>query len=166
MKSLFKKIEVISSSILSKKDKKTINKICDNEILKKNVDYSLVKLKNRANLILESNKALLFYFNNKYIPTIKSLENNLLTIPKIYLDAGAVSPIQRGANVMAPGIFKYINLCTHDFKKNEILCIEILNFAILAIGIALLNKNEITKSTNGEAVEIVHIKNDELYNKY
>ena len=57
MKSLFKKIEVISSSILSKKDKKTINKICDNEILKKNVDYSLVKLKNRANLILESNKA-------------------------------------------------------------------------------------------------------------
>lgn len=165
MKNLFCKLEIISISVLGKKDKKSINKIWNKEILKKTEDYQLVKLKNRANLVLDNNKALLFHFNNKYIPTIKSIEEGLLDLPSIYLDNGAVGPLQRGANVMAPGIFKYINL-GDDFIKNDVLCIKIIDQGILAIGMALIDKKSINKNTGGEAIVIVHINNDELYSKY
>lgn len=166
MKCLFNKIEIISSSVLGKKDKKTINKICGKEVLQKSDDYKLVKLKNRASLVLENNKAVLFYFNNKYIPTIKTLEDKIMDLPIIYLDEGATGPIQRGANVMAPGIFKYINLCTGDFKTNDVVCVSIIEKGILAVGMASLDKKSLNKHTAGEAVTILHINNDELSNKY
>ncbi|WUR02793.1 translation machinery-associated protein 20 [Vairimorpha necatrix] len=166
MKSLFCKIEIISTSQISKKDKKSINKICNTELLKKQEEYQIAKLKNRSNLILDGNKAIMFFFNNKYIPTIKTLEQNLLNLPTVYLDSGAIGPLERGANVMAPGVFKYIDQCIEDFKKNDIVCIKIINMGILAVGQALLDKREFKQNTTGEAIEILHIKNDELYNKY
>lgn len=100
------------------------------------------------------------------MPTIKTLEKNIMELPIIYLDEGATGPIQRGANVMAPGIYKYINMCTGDFKTNDVVCISIIEKGILAVGMALLDKNNLTEHTAGEAVTILHIDNDELFNKY
>lgn len=166
MKGLFNKLEIISSSVLGKKDKKDINKLCGKEILLKINDYKLVKLKNRSSLILNNNKAILFYFNNKYIPTLNTLKDKLIELSNIFLDEGAIGPLQRGANVMAPGIFKYIDLCTEEFKTDDLICIKIINKGILAVGLALIDKKNISAKSSGEAVAILHINNDELNNKY
>lgn len=166
MKCLFDKIEISSSSTIGKKDKKNINKIFNKEILLKDTDYTLIKLKNRANLIVKEKQAIMFYFNGLYIPTLKFLNEEFFNYPVIFLDEGAVNPLQRGANVMAPGIYKYIEQSQGNFKKNDIVIISILNHGTLAIGQALLDKTKINKNKTGEAISILHIKSDELFNLY
>ncbi|EQB60607.1 rna-binding protein [Vairimorpha apis BRL 01] len=166
MKCLFDKIEISSSSAIGKKDKKNINKYFNKEILYKDKDYNLVKLKNRSNLIVREKIAILFYFNGMYIPTLKFLNEESFEFPVVYLDEGAVNPLQRGANVMAPGIYKYFKQSQGDFKKNDIVIVNILKQGIFAIGQAIIDKTTINKDKIGEAICILHIKSDDLYNLF
>lgn len=166
MKSLFHKIEPFSSSSLGKKDKKTINNILKAEFLDKNIEYKVTKCRNRASIITFEDKAILFLYNGKYFPTVKFLESNDVDLPFVYLDDGAVGPIHRGSNIMAPGIFKYIDKVTKDFKKGDMVIIKLVDETFLGIGISLLNKEDFKKSTAGEAVEVIHHNGDDLYKSY
>ncbi|KAF9764775.1 Translation machinery-associated protein 20 [Nosema granulosis] len=166
MKSLFHKIEPISSSALGKKDKKNINNILKEELLDKNKEYKVTKCKNKTSIITLEEKAIFFLHNGKYYPTIKFLEENNVNLPSVYVDEGAVGPIHRGANIMAPGIYKYIEKVSLSFSKGSMVVVKLINGSILGIGISLLGKDEFAKDSSGEAVEMLHHTGDDLYKSF
>ncbi|EOB13156.1 Translation machinery-associated protein 20 [Nosema bombycis CQ1] len=166
MKSLFTKVEPFSTSILGKKDKKTINNTFKKEVLDKNNDYKLMKCKNKTLIIIFEGKGILFQTSGKYYPTVKCLEDNDLDLPCVYVDDGAIGPIHRGANVMAPGIYKFYDKIIGDFKRGSPVVIKLTNGSVLGIGNSLVDKKNIGESTSGEAIDVLHHSGDDLYKSY
>lgn len=165
MKDLFKKIEVSSSCDLGKKDKKTINRELQADVLKRNLDYKVHKCKNKTSIVSQGHSAMLFQFGKKYFPTIRLLERCGLHFGEVYLDDGAVGPLSRGADVMTPGIFKYREMIDRGFKKGDVVVIRIIGKSVFGVGEALLDLQDMSATQSGIGVEVHHRLNDELYNE-
>lgn len=165
MRNLFSKIEVSSSCDLGKKDKKNINKELQMEILEKNEEYKVHKCKNKTKLITRGDSGVLFYFNKKYFPTIKYLEKHDTKFSEIYLDDGAVIPINRGADVMIPGISKYRDMVKGEFRAGDPIVVRIIGQSIIGVGEALMDFKGMDFSKSGAGVEIYHKVGDGLYNE-
>ncbi len=81
-------------------------------------------------------------------------------VPWVKVDEGAVQPILRGADVMAPGIREYC-----EFSKDNIVSVlEPNKRYALAIGIALMNSSDIAPGRKGKCVKVVSRLNDDVWN--
>ena len=81
-------------------------------------------------------------------------------LPKVVVDQGAILPISRGADVMAPGIVKFEG----EFDKNSIVVsVDEKARAPLAVGRALYSLNEISKIKRGRVIENVHHYQDRYW---
>tara|TARA_Y100000034_G_C6835939_1_gene377757 strand:+ start:140 stop:586 length:447 start_codon:yes stop_codon:yes gene_type:complete len=100
-----------------------------------------------------------FYYQEQWVPTLKFLQTNLL-LKKITVDMGAVKFVVNGADIMRPGIVE-IEL---EIKKNDfIVIIDQNNKKSLAVGIALLNSEEMQNSSSGKVIKNIHYVGDELW---
>ncbi len=159
---LFGKNAIINTRhLLSKMDKKKINKLFENSALDLKKDYEVVILKNKLEVIKHDNIPIFFKYNVNLFPTIQNFDKNIYKF--CVLDEGALEPIKRGAKIMIPGILKYKELCS-KFDKGEVIGIDVLNNGIVAVGITLMSYEEIIKIKEGIAVEVYHVINDRLYN--
>ena len=112
-------------------------------------------------IILINQEPSFFYYNDKLVPTLKYLQNNLI-LKKITVDMGAVKFVVNGADIMRPGITKI----EEEIEKDEfIVIIDEKNQKPLAVGIALLNSEEMQKSTTGKVIKNIHYVGDELWKK-
>ena len=102
-------------------------------------------------------KALLFLHQKKILPTLHILHKNLLEIPSIFVDKGAIPHIVNGADLFAPGISR-----KNAFKENELVVIRDARTELpLALGISLMSSNEV-KNT-GKVVKNLHWTGDALW---
>lgn len=156
-----KKIETITEYTLSKKEKKQINKEIQFEYkLEEAKEYKFVKCRNKLNLVTLDGVLQLFKVGSSlFLPTLKS---NLIVKTAI-LDSGALKPIQSGADVMCPGIYKYRDMVKISWKAKEIVAISIIDVGLVAIGIAEMGFDEINEQSKGVAIEVYHFMNDPLY---
>jgi PUA domain protein len=94
------------------------------------------------------------------IPFLRVLLQDLLGLPKITVDMGAVPYVARGADVMAPGIVA----ADEAIKKEDFVVIVDENHnKPLAIGISLRDAGEILKSKKGKAVTSIHYVGDRMW---
>ena len=158
MKKLFEKVEVKNRNILSKAEKKKYNpKLGD--ILDMKTDYTVITVSTKLKLVKDNSGFLFFDYFGTVIPAIKSFNSSLFKT--IWLDSGALGPISRGADVMVPGIIKFIEKCP-SFHKDEILGVEIEGQGIFAVGIALMSYDEMVQKKEGPVIDILHVKGDSL----
>jgi predicted RNA-binding protein (TIGR00451 family) len=163
MKGLFHRMEAGSSSDVGKKDRKLINKKINREVLGRDSECKIHKCKNKSSVILLDGAPVLFFFNKKYFPTIRCLGEGGQDWPTVYLDDGAVGPISRGADVMAPGIYKYRDMVRHGFEVGDAVVVRIIGKGVVAVGEALLGLSEITAGQTGAAIEVYHRLDDALH---
>ncbi|HUX99415.1 MAG TPA: RNA-binding protein [Candidatus Deferrimicrobium sp.] len=93
-------------------------------------------------------------------PFLKLLLKNLIQLPKITVDMGAVPYIAKGADVMLPGIVA----TDQSIKKDDyIVIVDEKHNKPLAIGIVLVDKIEPSKEEKGRVIKNIHYVGDKLW---
>ncbi|MEZ0290710.1 MAG: PUA domain-containing protein [Sulfolobales archaeon] len=93
------------------------------------------------------------------IPALHALNKNIMSIPYVRIDSGAVSRILNGADVMAPGITE----CT-SFERDSIVGVrEPERNLFISVGIALMSCDEIKSLKKGKAVRNLHYAGDKIW---
>lgn len=153
----FEKQTVTQVNNLSKKDIKDFIKKGYTELNPKET-YKCHQISNKSKIITNMNKEILFftYYDKIIDVNFEKVKNE--NIKRIFLDKGALKAVDRGADVMIPGILKYIDR-QDDFKNDEIVYVEIEENGIYGVGIALMSLEEVKLKSEGKTIEILHTKN-------
>ncbi|MBS3139855.1 RNA-binding protein [Candidatus Woesearchaeota archaeon] len=110
------------------------------------------------------NNQLYGHYNNQLVPTLKYLQNNSLLnnslLKKVIVDMGAVKFIIGGADVMRPGI---VELEEGINKDDLIVVVDQNNKKPLAVGIALLNSDDMRTATSGKVIKNIHYVGDQIW---
>lgn len=140
---------------LSNKEKKVVK-----EKLPKSYDFDKKdELKETNDFLYKNGEKFLIFQQSKYLPYIESISQK--DYPILYVDDGAISFVTKGADLMKPGIEEM----KEDFQKDEIVIIKNKNFPnkILALGISLFSKDEISKLEKGKVIKIYHYLGDTYF---
>ena len=145
---------------LSNKEKKQINEILwegysldkkdeaieDKDIILKNTDKYLI--------IIEKDKKGI----KRVIPHLRTLDEG--SFKSVYIDAGAIPYLIKGADIMRPGIHRI----DEGFKKGDTILIKDLEHEkTLAIGEATLSSEEMHTQEKGVSVKVLHYMGDNRF---
>ncbi|KAI5169979.1 hypothetical protein PAEPH01_1145 [Pancytospora epiphaga] len=159
MKDFFgKNTKPVSSHVIGKADKKKFNAIVPNALDIKQ-EYRIVHLNNKTKVIKQEHIPLYFQYHNQVFPTIRNFRKDVFR--SVFLDAGVLVPLARGADIMAPGILKFIDTCP-EFTSGEPLGIEVEGKGVCAVGIAVMSFGEMKKVGEGPVINILHVMGDAL----
>lgn len=96
----------------------------------------------------------------RIFPFLRAILKNLISLPKVVIDMGAIPHIIKGADIMCPGIVSF----DFNIKKDDFLVIvDEKHNKPLAIGLALVNDTEFSREKKGKAVKNVHYVGDKLW---
>jgi PUA-domain protein len=114
-------------------------------------------------LILLEGTPLFYIAGNRLIPTLHFLlarREVAASMPRIIVDEGAVGPVSRGADVMAPGIVKVEG----EFDKGDIVVVVDSRHGIpLAVCEALYSSSEIRGMKRGKVLKNLHHVGDKVW---
>ena len=128
-------------------------------LLPKQCQVELIK-SDEISLYVVNDSVLFIEFKENLLPSINAMLKNLLKLPKVVIDKGAVPYVTNGANVMAPGITEI----DPDIKKDTYVVIEDEKFnKPLAIGRALKDAEEINRNKKGKVIENLHFVGDKVW---
>ncbi len=114
---------------------------------------------NSLKLILVDKQPSFFYYQDKISPTLKYLQNKLI-LKKITVDMGAIKFVINGADIMRPGIIHIEN----EIEKNEfVVIVDENNKKPLAVGVALLNTEEMKNTKSGKVIKNIHYVGDKIW---
>ena len=109
----------------------------------------------------ENKKILAFKIGDKIIPSLRVLNDGVVTLPAVTVDMGAIPYVTNGADIMAPGITKI----TDDLTAGTIIMIiDETHGKALAVGELLFSGSEIKTMKKGKAVKNIHYVNDIIWN--
>ncbi|MBM1154956.1 DUF1947 domain-containing protein [archaeon] len=93
----------------------------------------------------------------RIVPSVFTAE--VLSIPKVVVDRGAIPHLINGADVMVPGIVR-----VEEFEQHGIVRVfgEGAS-AVLCVGYALMSSSQIKSAKRGKAIKNIHHINDKLY---
>jgi PUA-domain protein len=121
--------------------------------------------------LLETSAGIVLYLVDKkpqllerdgwVFPTLKGLLEHPFPQRKVVVDAGAVPFVVNGADVMRPGI---VTVADDIIASHPVQVVEVRHQKPLAIGIALLNAQEIQQKSQGKMVKTLHYVGDDLWN--
>lgn len=80
-------------------------------------------------------------------------------LPKIVVDSGAVEPIGRGADVLAPGVRRVVG----EFKSGAIVAVINESERLAAVARSLYSSEEISQARRGKVALTLHHPNDPLW---
>jgi len=152
---------------LSKKERRRILDELRNLYPSLNIDddtvIEIIEDRELGKLLLFNNIPAFYTTGDKWIPHLKYLlKNPIVDIPVITVDKGAVQPLLRGADLMAPGI-KNIN---GEFKPDDIVIIvDEEHGKPIVVGKALVDSKDIVNGVikRGKVVENIHRIGDKLW---
>ena len=122
-------------------------------------DQAVIVEDEKYKLILVNKKPVFFYYQDKIVPTLKLLQEKEV-LKTITVDMGAVKFVINGADIMRPGI---VEIEDGIKENNFIMIIDVNNKKPLAVGIALLNSEEMRSATGGKVIKNIHFVGDELW---
>ena len=122
--------------------------------------FELVELEDSAfDLVLVEGDPLVFYLDDEPFLTVRGANAHPPESHVVTVDAGAVSFVSDGADVMRPGIEE----ADADISAGDLVAInEAAHGKFLAIGRALEDGEDLT-GDSGKVVESIHRVGDELY---
>jgi len=112
--------------------------------------------------IVNDTPALIVTSNGDIIPHLKYFLKNPnapTSLPKIRVDQGAVIPIGKGADLMAPGITDIEG----DFNKGELAIVIAPNGAAIAIVRTLYGRNDMGRLVKGKVAKNIHHIGDKYW---
>jgi PUA domain protein len=124
----------------------------------KNVEYIET---DKYELYAENKVVLAFKIKEVVLPSLRALNNNLVKLPTVTVDMGAVPYVTNGADIMAPGITELTpGLAAGTF----ITIIDERHGKSLAVGMLLKNSDEILATKKGKVIKNLHYVNDDIWN--
>lgn len=128
------------------------------ETISKKSRIEKIELENIEIYILDE-KPMLFK-NKEIICPLLTYSKILDTLPKIFIDKGAISHICNGADLMKPGVTEIKN----NFQPQSIVVIaDERHRKPLAIGIALYSDAEIIQMKTGKIAKNIHFIGDKVW---
>ncbi len=110
-------------------------------------------------MVFINSKPLFFYHNERIIPTLKFLLENM-AMKKVIVDMGAVKFVVSGADIMRPGIVEI----DKDIEEGEpIAVVDVNNKKPLSVGIALYSSQDMQELESGKAVKNIHYIGDKIF---
>ncbi|OYT41114.1 MAG: RNA-binding protein [Desulfurococcales archaeon ex4484_58] len=154
--------------VLSKRDKKKIlselNSFYTNLNISRDDVLELFEERNMYRILLINGEPGFFYYNSKWFPHLKLLLKKLdIGAPIVVVDTGAVKPLLRGADLMAPGIREIKG----SFKPGDpVIVVEEKMGKPFMVGVALISSMDIVSGRvkRGKVVENIHRIGDKLWN--
>ncbi len=149
---------------LSKKDTKKIEEEIKNifRVEVEGIEYvgnRVIEL-DKDTKIFVLGKIILIREKEKLFPSLACGENFLSKFPSIKVDVGAIPHICRGAKIMRPGIVTF----EKNFNLNDIVCIKENTYnKFIAIGEALMNKEDAEKREKGPVLDNLHYIGDKYW---
>lgn len=148
---------------LSKRDVKKLLERARSELPNlafKDVDlegWEVVKLK-EVKAYVKDGIPVLLDVDGRLLPSIFTAEAQ--GYPRVVVDMGAVQPIVRGADVMAPGI----RAVSAAMKPGDVLAVaEESKGRVIAVGVALMDGGSLFKVRRGKALKVLHRVGDDVW---
>jgi len=111
-------------------------------------------------IYLINGRPLLAKIEDNVFPTLFFGEFSALA-PKVVVDMGAVPHVCSGANIMAPGIVRFLG----EFRKGDlVLVVDERHGKSIAIGEVLHDINVAKKTSQGIVAKNIHYVGDEVWN--
>ncbi len=126
---------------------------------KEKAKVEVLKVKENKQLFFIEGKPLLFAINGEVYPTLIFFEI-LTRLPKVVIDMGAIPHVCNGADIMAPGIKKIEG---SFIKGSTVLVIDEKYGKAIAVGLALINSEEIENIKKGKCIKNLHYVGDEVW---
>jgi len=115
-------------------------------------DFNIIFVNNEPSfMIYEDNIFFTLYGINKYKPKNKF----------IIVDMGAIKFITNGADVMGPGI---VDADKNIAQNDPVWICDEKYSKPLAVGIAMINGEQMINKNKGKAIKIIHYIGDDLWN--
>ncbi|MEM1587936.1 MAG: DUF1947 domain-containing protein [Candidatus Bathyarchaeia archaeon] len=156
---------MVNKSFLKSKESKfllknIVNKYClPEDFFKGKVKVEVLKIKENKQVFFIKDKPLIFSVNNELYPTLIFSEV-LMQLPKVIVDMGAIPHICNGSDIMIPGVKKI----ERTFKKLSLVLIVDEKYGkAIAIGLALIDSEEIKKNERGKCIKNLHYVGDEIW---
>lgn len=121
----------------------------------------LLELDSGERLFYQNGKPLLIDHRGRIMPSLAMPQELLDALPKVVVDMGAVPFVTNGADIMAPGIR---SVQEGARVGDVVLVVDERHSKGLAIGLLLLEREEILGKKKGKAVKNVHHVGDEIWN--
>ncbi|UCE09450.1 MAG: DUF1947 domain-containing protein [Candidatus Thorarchaeota archaeon] len=103
---------------------------------------------------------LFFEMEEKSFPTLHSLLQGFVTLPRVVVDMGAVKFVANGADIMRPGVTS----ADDGIEEGSVVAVvDETHGKPLAVGIALMSTEEILAAKKGKVVLSRHHINDDLW---
>jgi len=114
-----------------------------------------------SRILLLNNEILFFEHEGRNFPTLRALLANIIKIPTVTVDMGAVKFVVNGADIMRPGITKVDD----SVSANGIVAIvDERHGKPLAVGVSKLSASDLMAASSGKVVKSIHYINDDLWN--
>ncbi|MFW5705097.1 MAG: DUF1947 domain-containing protein [Nanoarchaeota archaeon] len=139
---------------LSNKEKKQIN----NKLPKGYTIDKKDEIKVKENIYFKGDEPYLIEREGKLLPHLKSIPET--EYKSVYVDHGAIPFIAKGADLMRPGIQKI----DEGISKDDVIMIkEEVKHKTIALGISMLDSQNLKKQEKGKSVIVYHYVGDEFY---
>ncbi|MHA1231055.1 MAG: DUF1947 domain-containing protein [Candidatus Helarchaeota archaeon] len=130
------------------------------KLFPKNIKIEIAEIEGYFPVYIFNKEFLLFRLNNKLIPSLKCILKNILDLPKIVVDSGALKFILNGADIMRPGI---IHIDNYIKKDQFIKIVEETYNRPIAIGLSLYDSTSMKNMSKGKVIKNIHYLNDKLW---
>ena len=111
--------------------------------------------------ILVNGEPYIIIIDDKPFPTLKAILNSNIESKTVTVDMGAIRFVSNGADIMSPGI---VDTSENIVPGDIVLIIDETHGKPLAIGVSLINGEEMVANDSGKAVETKHYVGDEIWN--
>ena len=112
-------------------------------------------------IYLLDRKPHLMEINGKIFPTLRGAVEKPFDKRQIVIDAGAIPFMVKGADLMRPGVVDI----SYDVKKDEpVVIVDANHKKPLAIGIALMDADEMQGAQSGKVAKNIHYVGDDIWN--
>ena len=111
--------------------------------------------------ILVDGEPYIIIIDDKPFPTLKAILNSNIESKTVTVDMGAIRFVSNGADIMSPGI---VDTSENIVPGDIVLIIDETHGKPLAIGVSLINGEEMVANDSGKAVETKHYVGDEIWN--
>lgn len=113
-----------------------------------------------SRVLLLDGEMVFFEHENRMFPTLRSLLHEIVSIPTVTVDMGAVRFVVNGADIMRPGITEVDD----GISPNDIVAVvDERHRKPLAVGVSELSSEGLRATKTGKVVLSVHHINDPLW---
>ncbi|NVM03369.1 MAG: DUF1947 domain-containing protein [Candidatus Helarchaeota archaeon] len=128
-------------------------------LIPKNSQVELIK-SDEINLYVVNKQVMFIEFKEELLPSIQAMIRDLIILPKVTVDKGAIPYVTKGAQVMVPGITEVDpNIKNGDY----VVIVDETHNKPIAIGIALMDSEQIKNSNKGKAIQNLHYVGDKIW---